>query len=188
MKTSKTALTVYGKKKVKESFRCSIAILLLGAIVVTVGYPGVAIADSDKLASDTRKELAQARRATAKYHDIDAAYADGFVDADIFLPGVGCHLINLGYLDGDFELTKPELLIYANCSPGQGGEAELRAIEYVTLCGGPPTCTLPPPEGFSGDDDIWTPFTDGSLWTLHVWVWRNNPDGIFVKINPRIED
>jgi len=172
----------------KNSLRYSLIPLALGALATIVGYPGIAIADSDKLSSETRQELAQARRATAKYHDIDAAYADGYVDADFFLAGVGCHLINLGYLDGAFELTQPELLIYANCAPNQGGKAELRSIEYVTLCGGPPTCTLPAPEGFSGDEDVWTPFTDGSLWTLHVWVWRNNPDGIFVKVNPRIEE
>lgn len=172
----------------RKSERNSTLVVFLMASLLTFGSGGIAAADSDTLSSETRKELAQARRATAKYHDIDAAYADGYVDAVFNLPGVGCHLINLGYLDGEFELTQPELLIYADCSPNQGGKAELRSIEYVTLCGGPPTCTLPPPEGFSGEEDVWTPFTDGSLWTLHVWVWRNNPDGMFVKINPRITD
>ena len=158
------------------------------ASLLAIAMPEMASANGNALSSDTNKELAQARRSTAKYHDIDAAYADGYVDAVFYLAGVGCHLINLGYLDGEFELTKPELLIYKDCTPGQGGKAELRAIEYVTLCGGPPSCTLPAPEGFTGDDDVWTPFIDGSLWTLHVWTWRNNPDGIFVKVNPRISD
>ena len=172
----------------KNLFSYTTILVLLGAFLVTTGYSGTAVAESDKLSSDTHKELAQARRSTAKYHDIDTAFADGYIDVAFILPGVGCHLMNLGYLDGEFEVTQPELLIYADCSPGQGGKAELRSIEYVTLCGGPPSCTLPAPDGFSGDDDVWTPFVDGSLWTLHVWVWQNNPDGIFVKINPRIED
>lgn len=137
-------------------------------------------------AAEMHAELAAARKATARYHDIDAAYADGFVDIGFFLDGVGCHLLNQGLLDDRFEAERPEILIYANCTPGQGGKAELRAIEYVTLCGGPPVCTLPAPEGFTGDSDFWTPFTDGSLWTLHVWVWRHNPDGIFTKVNPRL--
>jgi hypothetical protein len=161
--------------------------MALGALLAPVSWQ-TALADSDKLMSATSAELAQARRATAKYHNIDVAFADGFVDADFYLAGVGCHLLNPGLLDGSFEVTQPEILIYKDCTPGQGGKAELRAIEYVTLCGGPPTCTLPAPEGFTGDDDVWTPFTDGSLWTLHVWTWRNNPDGIFVKVNPRIPD
>ena len=138
------------------------------------------------MSSDTRKELAQARRVTAKYHNIDTAFAEGFFDADFVLPGVGCHLINPGLVDGEFSVTEPEILIYADCTPGLGGKAELRALEYVTLCGGPPSCTLPAPEGFTGDYDVWVPFVDGSLWTLHVWTWRHNPDGIFVKVNPRI--
>jgi hypothetical protein len=160
--------------------------LISAAILSGAGLAGPAQADGSALSADTNKELAQARRATARYHDIDTAYAEGYVDIGFYLAGVGCHLMNFGYLDGYFEVTEPELLIYKDCSPGQGGEAEFRAIEYVTLCGGPPSCTLPAPEGFSGSDDVWTPFTDGSLWTLHVWTWRNNPDGIFVKLNPRI--
>ena len=171
-----------------KNFGLSVISLVALASISIVGLSGQASANGNALSSDTNKELAQARRSTAKYHDIDAAYEDWYIDIGFLLTGVGCHLLNLGYLDGNFELTKPELLIYKDCSPGRGGKAEFRAIEYVTLCGGPPTCTLPAPEGFTGDDDVWTPFTDGSLWTLHVWTWRNNPDGIFVKVNPRIPD
>lgn len=137
-----------------------------------------------QMSPDTLKQLAQARRATAKYHNIDTAFAEGFIDVNFILPGVGCHLMNLGRLfDGTFIASEPEIVIYADCTPGQGGKAVLRAIEYAAPCG--PPCTLPPPEGFTGDHDVWAVFND-ELWTLHVWVWRNNPDGIFVKINPRI--
>ncbi len=173
--------------------RSSILTALLAAFVLTLGHWGTALAGGDKLSSETRKELAQARRATARFHNIDQAYAEGYVDIGFLLPGVGCHLLNPGLVgDGTIDLTLPELLIYADCSPGQAGKAELRSIEYVMVCGGdvgpPPFCAIPAPEGFSGDHDVWTPFSDGTLWTLHVWVWRHNPDGIFVKVNPNIED
>jgi len=176
----------------RNSIFSSVLAVLLAVCALTLGPWGTAVAGGDKLTSDTRKELAQARRATAKFHNIDHAYAEGYVDIGFLLPGVGCHLLNPGLVgDGIIDLTLPELLIYADCSPGQAGKAELRSIEYVLVCGGtagpPPTCAVPAPEGFSGDSDVWTPFTNGSLWTLHVWVWRHNPDGIFVKINPEIE-
>lgn len=171
----------------------SMIAVVLGAFVAAIGYSATAVAGGDKLSSDTRKELAQARRETARFHNIDQAFAEGYVDAEFFLAGVGCHLINPGLVgDGTIDLTRPELLIYADCSPGQAGKAELRSVEYVLVCGGtagpPPVCGVPAPEGFSGDSDVWTPFVDGSLWTLHAWIWRHNPDGIFVKVNPEIED
>jgi hypothetical protein len=71
----------------------------------------------------------------------------------------------------------------------------LRAVEYTAPCGGPgPSagCGLAAPEGFDGDYDQWTIFgspmdESGGLWTLHAWVWRNNPDGIFAPLNPRVD-
>ena len=172
----------------KKTTDFSILSLATLTFLLAQGLPELALAESTALSADTNRELAQVKRATAKYHNIDSAYADGYIDANFYLAGVGCHLINPGYLDGSFELTKPELLIYKDCTPGQGGKAEFRAIEYATFCGGPPTCTLPVPEGLSGDADIWTPGPNSALWTLHVWTWRHNPDGIFVKVNPRITD
>lgn len=148
-----------------------------------------ASAAPDGLSADARKELAQARRATAKYHNIDTAYADGYFDTGFILPGVGCHLLNLGYFgDGTFNPSQPEFLVYANCEAGQGGKAELRSLEYATICTNP-ECT-DPPEGFAGDQDVWEPGMSpaGPIHTLHAWVWRNNPNGIFVKLNPRITD
>ena len=170
----------------------AIAIML----ILTAGYSGVSVAGSDKLSSDTRKELAQARRATAKYHDIDKAYEDGFVDIGFILPGVGCHLLSpLNVEDGVIDITKPEVLIYKDCAMGLGGKAELRSVEHIELCFGTPAteteparCGTPAPEGYTGDADVWEPFVDGSIWTLHIWLWRHNPAGIFVKINPDITD
>lgn len=172
----------------KISARTTAASFVPAVLLLLVqGILGTSIASAARPdASVTLAELAAARKATAAYHNIDVAYAAGFVDIEFYLDGVGCHLMNPGLLDGTFELEKPEILIYDDCTPGQGGRAELRAIEYITLCGGPPTCTLPAPEGFTGDEDFWTPFIDGSLWTLHVWTWRHNPDGVFTKVNPRL--
>lgn len=42
------------------------------------------------------------------------------------------------------------------------------------------------PEGFQGSADRW--FDDGTfhLWTLHAWVWKNNPDGVFSPMNATV--
>lgn len=138
---------------------------------------------AESLMKETRKELAEARSATAGYHNISAAYAAGYQNVHFEIPGVGCHLMNFSLVDEVFNISEPELLIYSDCDAAQPGQAKLRAIEYVTSCH---ACSeVPAPEGFTGDDDVWSIFPDNTLWTLHVWTWKHNPNGIFVKVNPR---
>ena len=157
-----------------------------------LGSGGLAAANEHQLSADTRSEIAQVRRATARYHNISNAYADGYTEVDppFVLAGVGCHLWDLAALFGDsgeIDLNHPELLIYSDCSQSAGGQAELRAVEYARPCDG--LCDESNlPEGFSGDEDAWEVFGGNVLWTLHVWIWRHNPAGIFVKVNPDIED
>ena len=43
-----------------------------------------------------------------------------------------------------------------------------------------------PPEGFTGDDDVWGHDTNAGLWECHAWIWYNNPDGIFNEFNSRV--
>ena len=77
-------------------------------------------------------------------------------------------------------MEKPELLVYAN-SPSGG--LQLVAVEYAV----PLSLSTDPPEGFSGDQDVWDVNTEFQLWTLHCWVWYNNPDGIFAEYNSRVQ-
>jgi hypothetical protein len=144
------------------------------------------------LAPQTLKELAQVRRATAKYHDISNALADGYVDVGFVAPGVGCHMLNPIYAsDGFIDLNKPELLVYSDCSGTALGQSELRAVEYSLICSMPGCVGTTIPEGFTGDHDAWELFPGAGMippqWTLHAWVWRHNPDGIFVTVNPAVD-
>ena len=127
-----------------------------------------------------QQELARVRAATAKYHDINKAIADGYADINLYVPHMGWHYLNSTQLDGTFDMEKPELLVYAN-SPNGG--LQLVAVEYAV----PLSLSPDPPEGFTGDQDVWDVNTDFQLWTLHCWVWYNNPDGIFAEYNPRVE-
>lgn len=126
----------------------------------------------------TLRELAQARRATAKYHDVANALADGYVDGNLYTSGEGYHYINPLLVDGTFDPAQPEVLLYSS-GPGETG-LKLVAVEYVV------PNTFPLPEGFTGDDDEWESEEPFPIWVVNAWIWLNNPDGVFAFLNPRV--
>ncbi|UCH66502.1 MAG: hypothetical protein JSW63_05070 [Ignavibacterium sp.] len=132
-----------------------------------------------KLHGKLRTELARVRRATAKYHRIEIAIADGYADINVVVQGMGYHYMKVENVDGVFDLEKPEILVYTK-NP-RNGKMRLVAVEYAV------PNTEPMPEGFTGNDDVWVNNSDFELWLLHAWVWYHNPDGIFNPTNPRVE-
>jgi hypothetical protein len=135
---------------------------------------------TENLPPETRRELAQVRAATARYHDISQAIEDGYVDIDVFAPGQGFHYLKPAILDAQFQLDKPELLVYA--VDASRNRLRLVCIEYAV----PVSLSATPPEGFTGDADEWHLNEDFGLWTLHCWVWLENPNGMFAEFSPRV--
>ena len=125
------------------------------------------------------QELALARASTAKYHNINKALADGYVDINLYIPNMGWHFLNEDLLDDTFEIDKPEILVYAD---KPGGGYRLVALEYAV----PLPLSVDPPAGFTGDDDVWFENVGAGIWALHAWVWLHNPDGIFADFNPNV--
>ena len=125
------------------------------------------------------RELALARAATARYHIVERALADGYIDLGVVLPNMGRHFMKPGLVDATFEADRPELLVY---SADERGALNLVAVEYAI----PLALSADAPEGFEGKADSWFDDTRFGLWTLHAWVWRDNPDGIFNPTNRRV--
>ncbi len=125
-------------------------------------------------------ELSRVRAATAKYQNIDKAIHDGYADISLYVPHMGWHYLNLTVLDSTFDMEHPELLVYID--KPDGGK-KLVAVEYAV----PLDLSPEAPEGFTGSEDVWDVNAAFQLWTLHCWVWYNNPDGIFAPFNPRID-
>ena len=128
--------------------------------------------------------LATLRRATARYHDLDAAIADGFV----FLHGcevrsdegpVGTVYVNMQrLLDGAIDASLPDGLIYeprAHQPPRLVG-VEL-AVPYALWAAPQPPRFLS--ATFQREDEF-------GVFGLHVWLWRNNPEGLFAEANPNV--
>jgi len=137
--------------------------------------------NESRLRPATLQELAMARKATAKYHDVSAAEADGYVDIGLYLPGEGYHWVKSSLIDATFDPSQPEVLLYAPVS----GENRLEfvGVEYLV----PLDLSPNPPSGFTGDDDVWRMDSEGfGFWEVNAWIWLHNPEGVFSHDNPRV--
>src|SRR5580765_7513505 len=131
----------------------------------------------------TLLELQQVKAATAKYQNINNAFADNYgKDTIVVMPNMGYHFLKVQLVSPVFDMKKPAILVY---NKKDNGKFELVAVEYAV-----PMSSLPPhvaPEGFTGNDDEWDENTlNTGWWTLHAWVWSNNPDGVFKPMNPSV--
>jgi hypothetical protein len=141
------------------------------------------------LAAITPIDLAQLRQATAPFHSLDAAQQAGYhlvpgLDFCFDNPGVGgmgFHYIDTTELNNTtLNLRRPEALVYA---PSPNG-LQLAAVEYIV------------PQGlWDGAGNTQPPSLNGvslhldpslGVYILHIWVWKNNPAGIFEDFNPKV--
>jgi hypothetical protein len=170
-----------------------VAVLALAACRAPSGVPGMPAASSTITTSGAAHdhalrpsteplpvtELANARRATARYQDVRRALRDGYVDIGVVLANMGRHFLNDSLVDATFELERPEILVYRE---DLGGRMTLVAVEYAV----PLNLSSSAPEGFSGSADTWFSDDRFQLWTLHAWVFKENPDGMFNPTNRRV--
>jgi hypothetical protein len=151
------------------------------ALLAWFGTSTVAVGQQHELTSGTHKELAVARAATAKYHDLAQAEADGYVNIDLYESQEGFHWVNLSLIDAEFDPAHPEVLLYAPV-PGEQ-RLQLVGVEYLV----PLELSSTAPAGFAGTADKWRRDSEGfGLWELAAWIWEHNPSGLFTFLNPRI--
>jgi len=158
-------------------------IILAFAIVILL----TAAAATTALAG--RNRMADLRRATAEFHRTEAAIAAGYnlvpgLDHCFNNPGVGAmgyHYINTDILDTEVERLKPEAMVYA---PGPKGKLQLGAVEYIV-----------PAEAWDNEGNTQPPELYGrhfhlnqdlGVYVLHVWIWMDNPAGLFEDWNPTV--
>jgi len=127
--------------------------------------------------------LMSVHRANARFHSTTQAIKAGYVPDDhcVSVPGLGgmgFHWVNQSLVDPVFDPLKPEAILYAT---GPGGNLRLIAVEYIVINIGQP----PPMFGDQPFDVGGTPIPVPH-WSLHAWLYENNPSGIFAPFNPNI--
>ena len=161
--------------------------------------------DCDALAD----ELRRAKEVAATYPTIADAEAAGYRKVTTFYPGIAAHYMNFDYVDGEFDLEKPEMLLY----DGDGPTAGIVGLSYYIMKDGDEE----PTDGFTGDNDHYHRHvglcirdgvvaggggtsqddctaaggrtSDGSAgWMSHVWITPGceSPWGVFSGANPTI--
>lgn len=134
------------------------------------------------------KMLANLRAATAKYHDLEVALAAGYEVGSpcVSVPnvgGMGFHYVNFGLVDGTFDPTQPEALLY---EMDKNGNMKFVGVEFIVVTAdwlGEEIPHFGTREFDIAYAPVPLPFDN---YQLHAWVWRHNPAGIFEKFNPNV--
>ncbi|MGH7460389.1 MAG: hypothetical protein ACREMA_05090 [Longimicrobiales bacterium] len=152
----------------------------------TITQPDIAAQAARIPALEAIKSIATLMAATARYHDLNAAIADGFVLLHPCeeRPGegpVGIVYVNMDrLLDGRIDPRTPDALIYEPAKRSNT-RPQLVGVEFAVPYS---LWTEPEPPTFLGanfqrEDEF-------GVWALHAWVWRFNPEGLFAEANPRV--
>lgn len=134
------------------------------------------------------------KEATARYQDVEAAVADGYrlmfgcVSGDD-AGAMGLHYVKMSLVeDPALDPEYPEIVIYEAVGNGRlkliGADFLVNKEAWHTKF---PTAGTPQLEGqllhlFEAPNR----FGLDTFYTLHVWAWKDNPNGAFVNWHPKV--
>jgi hypothetical protein len=168
---------------------------LLGSLVATapVLAAGQDVHDHNAPAQASSSRLVRlVRNATQQFLDVNNADPAGYGPAFGCVSGpdhgaMGIHYVNGGLVgDGEIDVNHPEALIYEPV----GDRRKLVGVEYIVDAA-----------TWLANHDNAPPVLEGQLFQfvgspnryhldpffeLHVWAWRNNPNGAFVDWNNHV--
>ena len=172
---------------------------------LVAGTAGAQLPENQWEPTDTAisKFIALGRAGTARYREQRAAVDDGYRRVGMDFPGMGEHWVSLEYvITGVFDPARPAILSYTPVN----GKPELVGAVYAVPIGAreqPPLFPASVPKAWhlhSGsiddeslllDHDLVEPaqHSHGAnddptrLAVLHVWMWAENPAGLFATDN-----
>jgi hypothetical protein len=146
--------------------------------------------------------LVQARAETAKYQDVAVAKGEGYFQITQDLPLIGAHFYNPTRV-GSLEPGRPAQLLYED--DGAGG---WRLVGMLYQLPKDPTSTEAPTTPFgplanwhyhtnlcflasgvttSTAAECKGVFVAETDWLLHVWAWKDSPEGVFNHANSLLQ-
>lgn len=168
-------------------------------LMLALHAPARAHADPAESNASVQALVAQARRATAAFHDIRNAFAAGYGPAPVVdlqgnacieQPGqgaMGIHFAHGGLFTAHLDARTPQVLMY---EPKPDGSLRLVGVEYLvikaTWDGAFPGTT---PRLYGQDFHLVAAGNRYGLpdfYALHVWMWQPNRNGLFNDWNPEV--
>ena len=154
-----------------------------------------AIAQPHKPTGQENALVDAVRAATARFKNVSSVDGPGEGYALNFgcvsggdFGAMGLHYVNMSLVDGDVNPREPEIILF---EPAPNGRIRITGVDYLVPVAawnekhpgeGPPQLMgqlfhlFDSPNRFGLD-----PF-----YTLHVWAWKDNPNGTFVNWNPDV--
>jgi hypothetical protein len=162
------------------------------ATAVPTTDSGMADMSGKDLPLETAKLIDSVRAATVQFRDLATAEEAGYGKFETCFHygdnlGMGQHYVN-GTLAGDdvVDPMKPEALVY---EPLADGSQILVAFEYLVFADkwDPNNTGREAPTVFGQPMMLLTNIPDTPpVWGLHLWLWTDNPDGLFQSFNPLV--
>lgn len=128
--------------------------------------------------------LAQVKRATAKYQRVEVAIADGYLEASHCVyneelgAGMGYHFVKQELVGPFFDPLMPQALLFER---DKNGKFKLVGVEYIVIDVGQDH-----PHFGSHPFDVGGTPVPVDHYSLHVWVWKHNPLGMYFPYNPNV--
>jgi hypothetical protein len=132
------------------------------------------------------------RDATERFKDVKEAEAEGYALQFGCVTGPDSGAMGLHYVNGDLvkrgevDPTRPQIVIY---EPTSSGGLRLIGADFLLLADAWDAKKLGPPElmgqlfhYFESPNRFGLP----AFYTLHVWAWKDNPNGAFVNWHPNV--
>ena len=128
---------------------------------------GSATIQGDDLESSVNRQLAAARAATVKYHDVNQALADGYTDLgpNPFEENE-LEFVNFALVNCTLDVLQPQALSYMQF----GDRLRLVGVEYSI----PMACAPTPPEDFLPGAGEWEIEAGAPVWMVGLPLWSGN--------------
>lgn len=189
--------------RLAAQFRFSV----IGALALTSVWPLLIVAqDNHSHTAQSQQETAEqkanqialikiVRDSTDRFHDVAEAEREGYALAFGCVSGpdqgaMGLHFINMDLVGkGVIDPTKPQIILY---EPTADGHLKLTGADFLvdaqqwdndkTHKPGPPDLMGQLFHYFEAPNR----FGLKAFYTLHVWAWKDNPNGAFVNWHPGV--
>jgi len=133
------------------------------------------------------------REATERFKDVSVAEAEGYKLTFGCVTGpdagaMGLHYVNFPLVaTGVLDPTKPQIVLY---EPAGNGRVKITGADFLVLAeqwdkahpGTPPELMGQIFHYFEAPNRFGLP----AFYTLHVWAWKDNPNGAFVNWHPSV--